>query len=333
MSHSKRNTSLAFFTSHERAEVNQHWGSRSTRLTRDSFLPFGSCQLCLLPARSPVACPGHGHLFCRECAVSNLLAQGKELKRARKEREERAKEEVEDKVVEDGEQRVRDLEEFERTQAGFEGGKKRKFEGDELLRIAKEGDHARKRLAGENVSEKREAGSFWIPEVIPEHKKHDLKAVKLNPTCPASEEGKAHDFTLKTLVEVKFHEEKVTHGKEGEGGKVTTACPSCNKALSNNTKAVLAKPCGHVLCKPCSDKFQATPPASAHDGEEKLARCFVCQENITPAGRKPTRKGNGENGKKDKVERGLVEISSDGTGFAAGKGGNMVKKGGVAFQC
>ncbi|KAK5708436.1 hypothetical protein LTR97_000977 [Elasticomyces elasticus] len=321
MSHSKRNTSLAFFTSHERAEVNQHWGSRSTRLTRDSFLPFGSCQLCLLLARSPVACPGHGHLFCRECAVSNLLAQGKELKRARKEREDRVREEVEDKVVEDGEQRVRDLEAFERIQAGFEGGKKRKYEGDELLRIAKEGDHSRKRLAGENVSEKREAGSFWIPEVIPEHKKHDLKVLKQNPTCPASEEGKAHEFTLKTVVEVKFHEEKAADGK------VTTACPSCNKALSNNTKAVLAKPCGHVLCKPCSDKFQGIPAKSAHEDEEKLARCFVCQENITAG---PKTKGKKE---KEKVERGLVEISSDGTGFAAGKGGNMVKKSGVAFQC
>ncbi|KAK4949330.1 hypothetical protein LTR10_011948 [Elasticomyces elasticus] len=326
MSHSKRNTSLAFFTSHERAEVNQHWGSRSTRLTRDSFLPFGSCQLCLLPARSPVACPGHGHLFCRECAVSNLLAQGKELKRARKEREDRAREEVEDKVLEDGEERVRDLEEFERTQAGIAGSKKRKYGGDELLRIAKEGDHSRKRLAGENVSEKREAGSFWIPEVIPEHKKNDFKVLKQNPTCPASEEGKAHDFTLKTVVEVRFHEEKVTDGKDVDSGKLT-ACPSCNKALSNNTKAVLAKPCGHVLCKPCSDKFQATPAKSAHEGEETLARCFVCQEDIT-AGRKT--KGKKE---KDKVERGLVEISSDGTGFAAGKGGNMVKKSGVAFQC
>ena len=89
MSHSKRNTSLAFFTAYEREEAGQHWGSKSTRLTRESFLPFGSCLLCLLPARDPVSCPSHGHLFCRECAVNNLLAQNKELKRLKREAEKR----------------------------------------------------------------------------------------------------------------------------------------------------------------------------------------------------------------------------------------------------
>ena len=81
----KRNTSLAFFTAHERDELRSTWGSQSTRLTRDSFLTFGSCQLCLLPARDPVSCGSDGHLFCRECAVNNLLAQSKELKRLKKE--------------------------------------------------------------------------------------------------------------------------------------------------------------------------------------------------------------------------------------------------------
>ena len=117
----KRNTSLAFFTAHERDELKSTWGSRSTRLTRESFLPFGSCQLCLLPSRDPVSCPSHGHVFCRECAVSNLLAQNKELKRLRKEAEKRKLEAEEDKQLDDIERKGKELEDFERVQIGLKG--------------------------------------------------------------------------------------------------------------------------------------------------------------------------------------------------------------------
>ncbi|EMC98618.1 hypothetical protein BAUCODRAFT_21998 [Baudoinia panamericana UAMH 10762] len=335
MSHSKRNTSLAFFTAHERAEVANHWGSRSTRLTRDSFLPFGSCQLCLLPARDPVACPSHGHLFCRECAISNLLAQNLELKRLRREAERRVAEEGEEREVEDAEERARDLEEFERVQAGLgarmgggrKQGVKRKLEDGESDLGKVGSDKARKTSDSE--------GSFWVPSQIPDNQKADLKAIKQQPTCPAASADKPHDFTLKTLVNVKFHEVKPTPSSPAE---TVRTCPSCDKALSNGTKAVLAKPCGHVLCKPCSNKFQQPPEKSAHAAEaDETARCYVCQEDVTP-GRKVKQRAEEEKGGKTKgskgaiVERGLVELATDGTGFAGG-GKNMVKKEGVAFQC
>jgi nitric oxide synthase-interacting protein len=66
-------------------------------------------------------------------------------------------------------------------------------------------------------------------------------------------------------------------------------------------------------------------------------RCYVCQEDVTPGRRSKKRKtvegdGEKEKGKESKVDRGLVDLSSDGTGFAGG-GKNMVKRQGVAFQC
>jgi nitric oxide synthase-interacting protein len=167
----KRNTSLAFFTAYERSLLNTAWGSQRTRLNRDSFLPFGSCSLCLLAVRDPVACP-NGDIFCRECAMNNLLAQRQEIKRLEKEMERRKEDELEAEGREDEEVRERAVREFELVQLGIEskiggsgnkkiverkGGKvvveedevhtdpkkkgtKRKFELDEaeLLRIAKE---------------------------------------------------------------------------------------------------------------------------------------------------------------------------------------------------
>ncbi|KAK6409311.1 hypothetical protein LTR95_018329, partial [Oleoguttula sp. CCFEE 5521] len=265
MSHSKRNTSLAFFTAYERDELKGHWGSRSTRLSRDSFLPFGSCQLCLLPAREPVSCPSHGHLFCRECAISNLLAQGKELKRLRKEAERRVAEDAEDRVIGDEEARLKALEEFERTQAGLNGrngaskaGMKRKADDSDIT--LNDGD-AKRRAGAHDKAE--DQASFWIPNKIPDHQKSDVQVIRKHPVCPAAAENAVHDFTLKSLVTVNFAAEK----KNVSSDTSTRICPACDKPLSNATKAVLATPCGHVLCKACSDKFQRPPEKSAHDAD------------------------------------------------------------------
>ncbi|KAL8883656.1 MAG: hypothetical protein Q9215_008109, partial [Flavoplaca cf. flavocitrina] len=121
MSHSKRNTSLAFFTSHERSLLKTTWGSQSTRLHRDSFLPFASCILCLQPSRDPVACSSHGDIFCRECIVSNLLAQRKEIKRLEKEEERRRREDEENEMGRAEEERERSVREFEDTMMGLGG--------------------------------------------------------------------------------------------------------------------------------------------------------------------------------------------------------------------
>jgi len=181
MSHSKRNTTRAVFTSYERNLARSAWGTNSAHLSRDSFLPFASCKLCLMPAQSPVSCL-HGDIFCRECALSNILAQKQEIKRAEKAKETEDKDADEEKNRLDGEARERAVTEFEKIQMGLEaktgssrkvvgmsegkavveedvvGGKrggKRKFELDEeeLMRIAQEErSKARKAIDDENVS-------------------------------------------------------------------------------------------------------------------------------------------------------------------------------------
>ena len=90
-----------------------------------------------------------------------------------------------------------------------------------------------------------------------------------------------------------------------------------------------------MLCKPCSDKFQAPTHDLLQKGnDDQTVLCYVCNEDVTP-GRKVKRKKkkpDSEEKEKESIELGLVELSSEGTGFAGG-GKNMVKKEGVAFQC
>ena len=155
------------FTSHERSLAKSAWNSTSARLSRESFLPFASCRLCLQPADDPVSC-SHGDIFCRECALSNILSQKKEIKRLEKVKEKEDREAEDDQLREENEVKERAVQEFEKIQMGLEAkvggqgkkivgredgkivvgedvvggkrGEKRKFEldEDELLRIARE---------------------------------------------------------------------------------------------------------------------------------------------------------------------------------------------------
>ena len=275
--------------------------------------------------------------------MNNLLAQNKELKRLRKEAERRKAEDEEEREAVEAEGRVREVDEFERGLSGVAGkvggktvgsrngkvevqeqvesgpkGVKRKLEGDteELTEQANGDAHKSKRHASDQHG-RADEGSFWVPSKTPDNKKADIKAIKHNPTCPAGAADKPHDFSLKTLIPVNFTEDN----PPGEGAAPTRTCPSCNKALSNSTKAVLSRACGHVLCKPCSDKFQ-TPE------RDEMVRCYICGADVS------SRKKQKREDKKaeESAESGLVQLSSEGTGFAGG-GKNMVKKEGTAFQC
>ncbi|QDS75002.1 hypothetical protein FKW77_005602 [Venturia effusa] len=381
VAHSKRNTSLAFFTAYERSLLSTAWGSQRTRLSRDSFLPFGSCSLCLLPVRDPVACPS-GDIFCRECAMNNLLAQRQEIKRLEKEMERRREEEQEAEGLEEEEVRERAVREFELVQLGIEskvggagskkitgrdGGKiqieeddygdpkkkgtKRKFELDEaeLLRVAKEErTKYRKELDDEKKAAMHNLPSFWVPghevDAATANPNTHAPPIKLHPLCPSSSEHAPHKLSLKTLTSISF-----TQDTDSTTKKTTLTCPACRKALSNSTHAVMAIPCGHVLCKPCVDKFMKpvmTPDPHNPELEHSVLRCFVCEIDLTGKEQEATstaaeggrigKDKKKKKGTKDKdgggVKPGLVNLKSEGTGFASG-GDNMVKKKGVVFQC
>ncbi|KAK6358429.1 hypothetical protein TWF730_007763 [Orbilia blumenaviensis] len=210
----------------------------------------------------------------------------------------------------------------------------------ELLRIARSD---RERLKTSITAEKSAASapklpSFWIPSLTPSLSTAEIaptKPPKLQPVCPGSDPEKLHNYSLKSLVSVKFSEEEEEKNKHGEKARI---CPSCKKGLSNETKAVVAKPCGHVICRPCVKKFilHSDDPHAHLSGEEHRIQCSVCETDLseTSTTSKSSKKRDKDKDKeKDSIKPGLVQISSDGTGFTAGGGKVLAKKEMVAFQC
>jgi nitric oxide synthase-interacting protein len=290
--------------------------------------------------------------------MTNLLAQRKEMKRMEKVHERQAIEDDDQRLRDDEQARLRAIEEFEAVQAGLSAklgaksrvvgrsnGKitveqpplddpsapdakstKRKFEIDEeeLKRIAaSDRSKAARTLEDERKAAKGHLPSFWVPGETPDLHHKNAEKAKLIPVCPSSDPEHTHNLSLKALTSVHFNEEK-----SSDSGKTVRTCPSCRKALSNSTKATIAIPCGHVLCTPCVTKFlkpEHRHQRDAHDSapEPESVHCYVCDADLTSKEKK----------RKDRAVAGpgLVEIRSEGTGFASG-GKAVVKRDGVAFN-
>jgi nitric oxide synthase-interacting protein len=301
----------------------------------------------------------HGDIFCRECALDNILAQKKEIKRLEKLREQEDRDTHERQAQLDAEAHERAIREFEMTQNGLdvrsrtafsqptpilvaksdlaadvEGDRrsgKRKFEidNDELQRIvADDRAKARKAIDDEKAAQPK-LPSFWVPTVTPSSNTRDtlhkvVKKTKANPICPASAEDKPHTYSLHTLIGVHF-----TEDEDKQSRKLVRICPSCKKALGNSSKALLAKPCGHILCGSCVEKFMKPNKHDPHAAQPDELRCYVCDANLTC--HEETQKGKKKD--KDGIRPGLVELRSEGTGYSAGGANQVYKTGVAAFQC
>lgn len=74
------------------------------------------------------------------------------------------------------------------------------------------------------------------------------------------------------------------------------------------------------------------PPDPHAPHEENHTSCYVCDADLSGQAPVHRDKETGKGAAKDGPKPGLVEINSEGTGFAGG-GKNMAKRQGVAFQC
>ncbi|EIM87209.1 uncharacterized protein STEHIDRAFT_96232 [Stereum hirsutum FP-91666 SS1] len=332
--HSKNNTASSIFSYAEYKKLD--YGTKRQRLGNESMRRFDACALCLNRARDPVACQD-GHLFCKECIYTDLLSQKKDIKR-QKDRLEALKKEAEaEKARAKEAARERVLADFERGQLGLGAnvsgsvistsssearGTKRKFSFDTSLAEQKaleaEEDALRQIEREQALALKSKLPDFWLPSLTPTYSSSgppiSLDDVKVVTTCRGGVQS--HPLALKNLVPVSFAKPNTTSVvpstpasedstptkslKEREEEE-NPICPSCKKQLSNSVRIFLSKPCGHVTCKTCFDTL--VKPAK---------QCVVCDKEL-------------------KVEKEIVELKREGTGFAGG-GLAETSKSGIAFQ-
>ncbi|GJP41561.1 hypothetical protein CLOM_g1222 [Closterium sp. NIES-68] len=109
--HSRNSNDRAHFTYEERRKLG--FGTQKERLGKDSIKPFDSCSLCIQEAVDPLSCRS-GHIFCKECIYSCLLAQKKDIKRKRAAWEAQQRQEQEEEGERAAAERARELDTFDR---------------------------------------------------------------------------------------------------------------------------------------------------------------------------------------------------------------------------
>jgi len=129
-------------------------------------------------------------------------------------------------------------------------------------------------------------------------------------------------MSQKHLISIKFTKEESPESK-----KPRRLCPSCMKLLSNASKPVLAKSCGHVFCRSCVTRLI---DSSKDDPSLEQPHCYVCDSSLGSRG------GDGDipldKKARTRLPNGLVELKTDGTGFSA-TGASIVERVTTNFQC
>lgn len=328
--HSKNNTASSIFSYAERKKLD--YGTKGQRLGHESMRRFDACALCLQRARDPVACQ-EGHLFCKECAYTDLLAQKKDIKRQKERLEALKKEAEQEKARAKEAARERVLADFEKGQLALAAapavttsgtevagrGTKRKFAFDSTAaeKVAQEAEEAALRqIEREQAAALRsKLPDFWLPSLTPTYTSSgppsSLADVKVRTTCRGG--NPPHPIVLKSLIPVNFSllpqssRSQSTNSTPADDGASNlkdeerdAMCPSCKKALSNSVRIYVMKGCSHVTCKTCTDTL--VRPSN---------QCVVCDKLL--------------------AEGDILELKREGTGYAGG-GMAETRRQGVAFQ-
>ncbi|PKI82759.1 hypothetical protein MVES_003263 [Malassezia vespertilionis] len=305
--HSKQNTAAGHFTYAEYQMLKDRWGTRKLRLSTENMRAFQACYLCLQDAQRPVCC-SEGHMYCKECILSDILGQKSQLSMLAKQRDElRAKEQEKKMEAEQAASRRR-IEAFALGESStVHPTLKRKLGDDECSPREHTEKHGKTEA---RIKSDATMPAFWLPSMAPQ--------ADANPSAMLAQDrvsttlciaGKPHKLTYviyipnsstKGLVDVHF-------AKRTTDTKPQLYCPSCKKEFSTSSHPSILRKCGHVLCAPCTKELVHIP---LQQGER--VGCPDCSAAV-------------------EKQRDVIALARDGTGFAS-DGTAEIKSDGVAFQ-
>ncbi|WWC88758.1 uncharacterized protein L201_003671 [Kwoniella dendrophila CBS 6074] len=342
-SHAKNNTTQSTLSYYERSLLRKDGAAK--RLGRDSFKPLDACYLCLSKVKDPVACTS-GHIYCRECCLTDLISQkaGIEAKKREMERwDETERLEREQAILKARERVISDFnknmglsgsssinrriqigeKEAPKETSSSNGISKFELNSNNVEKFAKEAEEKALKLIESEQSESRKAklAAFWLPSLTPDAKLGPLKDVKLQTLCHVGESP--HPISHKKLLPV-----ILTYPPSSTSKPI---CPTCTKELSNATSSILLSSRQPLVSE--------TTPADGDEGRKKKKQkkdkedpyvcghviCQTCSDTIVkPQGRCCVCEAKVE-------DSGRIPLGKEGTGFAAA-GGAEVKGQGIAFR-
>ncbi|WWC70646.1 uncharacterized protein I206_104597 [Kwoniella pini CBS 10737] len=350
-SHAKNNTTQSTLSYYERSLLRKDGAAR--RLGKDSFKPLDSCYLCLSKVKNPVAC-SLGHIYCKECFLSDLINQKSLIELKKKEIEkwdeieklerEQVKLKARERVISDFEKNMKlsgsnsnfssgsltkrisikeeeEEEEKDKNQNKFLN----KFElnNGDVEKVAKEAEEKALKLIEFEQIENRKAklAAFWLPSLTPQAKLGPLKDVKLQTLCHVGDSP--HPISRKTLLPVILTYPPSSNSKP--------ICPTCTKELSNSTNNILLSSRQPLISQSelIPDEEGSKKKKQKKDKEDPFVCghviCQTCSDTIVkPQGRCCVCEAKINND-------GIILLGKEGTGFAAA-GGAEVKREGIAFR-
>ncbi|KJE94607.1 nitric oxide synthase interacting protein, variant [Capsaspora owczarzaki ATCC 30864] len=184
--------------------------------------------------------------------------------------------------------------------------------------------------------------SFWIPALTPDAQPVKLERPSTDTLCLAG--AHHHPIKLKQLIPVNFspatakvqlqddpNSTAASAGSVTRGVKRTAAeakdswmCSGCIKTLTNSQRLCVLRPCGHVFCRTCVDMFIAPASAASSTSSASSSSASVSGPSSVPGACVVC---NAKVRKQD-----VIDVRSEGTGFAGHGEGLVAVRHDVAFQ-